>query len=64
MGKVDTGKEVQFWRCRRSWIGSKEEVKTPLDKEGIMARKKQTVTGRNPSLIIYKEQGNNSIQNL
>lgn len=36
----------------------------PLVKEGIMARKKQTVTGRSPNLIVYKEQGNNSIQNL
>lgn len=36
----------------------------PLDKEGVMARKKQTVTGRNPNLIVYKEQGNNSMQNL
>lgn len=29
-----------------------------------MARKKWTVTGRNPNLIVYKEQGNNSMQNL
>ena len=42
-----------------------EEVKTSLDKKkGIMARKKLTVTGRSPNLIIHKKQGNNSIQNL